>query len=264
MKMGIWIGATFAVALFSFTAQAAMLWSPAPVEKGHGGHDRSAGKSYLLEDGEGADIHLISPKLQSKEISATSGRVSVKAMGMDNYHALVAIRNIDHRHESAMRYVYMFGKPSKASPSDLMRHEKAALEIEPAPYAREHWRYHSGTDAQFIVRFKGEALADTDVIMTTSNGSSTTFTSDIEGRLTVPLPEDFSEIKQGRRANHASDFVLITEYRDGADSFISSLTSEYHVNPKHWQSTSLGIAVIGGGLLLGGLITWRSRRRKEK
>ncbi len=258
------MGATLVVALFSFTAQAAMVWSPVPVEKGHGGHDRRAGKSYLLENGDGANLHLISPKLESKEISAISGRVSVKPMGMDNYHALVAIRNIDHRHESAIRYVYMFGKPSKESPSRLMGYEKSALEIEPAPYAREHWRYYSSTDAQFIIRFKGEVIAGAEVIMQTSNGTRSTFTSDAEGRLTVPLPEDFSDVKAGRRANRAAEFMLTTEREDGADIYITSFSAGYHVNPNHWQSTELALAVVAGGMLLGGLITWRSRRRKEK
>jgi len=258
------MGATLAVALFNFTAQAAMVWSPAPVEQGHGGHDRRAGKPYLLENGEGANLHLISPKLESKKISATSGRVSVKPMGMDNYHALVAIRNIDNRHESAIRYVYMFGKPSKESPSRLMGYEKSALEIEPAPYAREHWRYYSSTDAQFIIRFRGEVIAGAEVTMKTSNGTRSIYTSDAEGLLRITLPEDFSDVKAGRRANHAAEFMLTTERRDGADNYITTLSSGYHVNPNHWQSTELGIAVVAGGMLLGGLIIWSSRRRKER
>lgn len=264
MKKRILMGASLAVALFNFTAHAAMLWSPAPAKHGHGGHDRHAAKSYLLHDGAGASIQLINPKLNAMPMTAEQGRVSVKAMGMDNYHALVATRSDGSHHESAVRYVYMFGKPSGESPSLLMGHEKAALELEPAPYAREHWRYLTSTDALFILRFKGDPVAFADVKMTTGNGTRLEFKSDAEGRLSIPLPEDFPAVKPGRMGNRPAEFVLSATHESNGKTFATTFSADYHINPDHWQSTPLGLAVVGGGMLLGGLITWRSRRRKEK
>jgi len=257
------MGATLAAALFSFNAQAAMYWSPAPAKHGHGGHDRHAAKVYLLSGGEGALVELINPKLSKMPVQIEQGRVSVKSMGMDSYHALVANRINGTLHESAVRYVYMFGKPSGESPSQLMGYEKSPLEIEPAPYAREHWRYLSNTDAAFIVRFQEKPLGHAVVTMTTGNGTNSEFKADAEGKLTIPLPEDFPAVKPGRMGNHPSEFSLTVSHREKSQTYTSTLSADYHINPEHWQSTELGLAVVGGGMLFGGLITLRSRRRKE-
>lgn len=244
-----------------------MHWAPAPVEhgKGHGGgHNRNAAKAFVLIEGERASLALINPKLNETALSAEHNRVTIKATGMDNYHALVALRSQDHLHESAIRYHYMHGKPSGESPSQLMAYEKSVLEIEPAPYAREHWRYLSNTDAKFLLRFKGEPLAAADVRLTTANGTTSQFRSDAQGMVVIPLPEDFPTVRAGRMGNRASEFILSAEHLDGTQAFTTTLSADYHVNPEHWQSTELGLAVVGGGMLFGGLITWRTRRRKEK
>ncbi|NWF36458.1 hypothetical protein [Mariprofundus sp. KV] len=257
------------MALFSINAEAAMHWSPAPKEKshghgGHGGHDRHAGKPFLLHAGEGAEVQLMSPSKVVQPLTLEHGRVSVKAMGTGNYHALVAKRSVGDLHESAVRYIYMNGKPSGVSPSLLIGHEKSALEIEPAPLAREHWRYYSNTDAQFIVRFQGEPLAGAKVHMQTGNGSSAEFAANTEGLVTIPLPEDFTYEKPGRMANPPSEFVLTAEHHVGTERHITTFSYGYHINPEHWQPTELGLAVIGGGMLIGGFITLRKRRRREK
>ena len=257
------IGATLIVALFSFTAQAAMHWSPAPMKHGHGGHDRHAGKPFVLTEGAGAAVTLLTPKLVAKPMSVEQARVVVTSTGMDNYHALVATRSSGDLHESAIRYVYMFGKPSGESPSDIMAYEKSALEIEPSPYAREHWRYLSDTEVVFKVRYKGQSLPLAIVTMTTSNGGSAEFKADEQGVVRFTLPEDFSDIKPGRMANRPGEFILSARYEEGGGTHLTSFSSAYHVNPNHWQSTGLGVAVVAAGMLIGGLV-FVCKRRKEK
>lgn len=257
------MGAALVVALFSVPAHASMHWIPAAAKHGHGGHDRHAAKMYRLNSGDGASVVLINPKLRSMSLPVEGERVAVKAMGMDNYHALVATRSSDDLHESAVRYIYMFGKPAGESPSQLMAYEKSALEIEPAPYAREHWRYLSNSDVQFIVRYKGRVLADLDVQMSTANGTSRVLKTDSQGQLTLSLPDDFQTVKAGRMSNRPSEFVLRATHLDGAQTYTTTLSADYHVNPAHWQSTELGLAVVGGGMLLGALITWCGRRKEK-
>jgi len=264
MKVSRWVGITLAVSLFSFTAQAAMYWSPAPAKHGHGGHDRHAPKVFVLSEGAGAELALITPKPNQIPLQAEQGRVTIKPTGMDNYHALVATRDQGKGHESAIRYVYMNNKPSGESPSDIMAYEKSVLEIEPAPYAREHWRYYSNTEAVFVLRFKGKPLANTTVLLNTANGTIEQLQSDGEGVLTVLLPEDFSAIKAGRMGNRPSEFVLTLSHSEGEQVFTTTLSSDYHINPEHWQSTPLGLLTVLGGMALGGFITVRRRRRKEK
>ena len=255
------MGATLAVVLFNFTAHAAMTWAPAPMKQGHGGHDRHAGKPFVLHDGEAASLVLINPKLVSKPMSIEQGRVTVTSTGMDNYHALVATRKRGDLHESAVRYVYMFGKPSGESPSDIMAYEKSALEIEPAPYAREHWRYFSDRSALFVIRYQGEVLPGAAITMATSNGSEAELKADANGLLRVLLPEDFSDIKPGRMANRAAEFILTARYEEAGKTYLSTLSSAYHVNPNHWQSTTLGVVVVVAGMMVGGLVFVRKRRK---
>jgi len=252
------------VACFSFTAEAVMQWAPAPAKHGHGGHDRHAAKKFELIDGEGASVQLINPQLKAIEIPVEQGVVKVKSTGMDNYHAIVATRERNGVNESAIRYIYQFGKPSGESPSVIMGLEKSKLEIEPSPYAREHWRYYGNTDAVFVLRFDGKPLANSTVFLKTENGTTEKFLTDMDGKITVPLPDDFSNVKPGRMGNRASEFVLSANYSDGEISHVTTFSSAYHANPEHWQSTGLGVAVMAGGMFLGGLVSWRTRRRKEK
>ncbi len=251
---------------FSFTAEASMQWAPAPVDRGHGhggGHGRNAAKHFMLVEGEAASVWLLNPKLSETPLQPVQGKVSVKSTGMDNYHALVAVRNHEKLHESAVRYIYMHGKPSGESPDLLIGHEKAALEIEPSPLAREHWRYHGNTDAVFLLRFAGKPLANSTVELKTKNGTVGQFSTGPDGTFTVPLPDDFSNVKPGRMANRPSEFVLTARFSEGETSHVTTFSSEYHVNPEQWQSTALGVANIVGGILLGALILL-AVRRKEK
>jgi len=257
------MGATIFVALFSLTAHAEMYWSPAPAKHGHGGHDRHATKGFVLNEGEGAKFELLNPQLSSVAVELEHGHVMVKSTGMDNYHALVATRGDGKLQESAIRYVYMFGKPSGESPSRIMGFEKAALEIEPAPYTREHWRYLSATQARFLLRYRGAALPNVSVMLKTSNGSNSGLKTDADGMLTVELPEDFSNIKPGQMANRPGEFILTARHSDSGNDYITTFSSNYHVNPEHWQSTDMGAAVVVAGMLIGGVVLV-SRRRKEK
>jgi len=254
-------GLLFAAGLFPWQAMAAMHWAPAPIKHSHGGHDRSAGKPYQLIDGKGATASIITPHLDKSELEVVHQKVVVKPTGMDNYHAIVATRMQGELFESATRYVYMFGKPSGASPSNIMAYEKSPLEIEPAPYAREHWRYYSDTEAVFIVRFKGKPLSFVDVNVTTSNGSTLKLKSDADGKITVLLPEDFETVSKGRRGNKPAEFILEAQFQASDKKYLTSLSADYHVNPRHWQSTTLGLITIAVGMFLGLIII---RKRKGK
>lgn len=193
----------------------AMHWVPVPGKPGPGMHDRSAAKAFLLIDGEGADASLIDPRRSLKPLPLNQGAVAVHSTGMDNYHALVARRDNLDGETIAVRYVYMHGKPSGESPAALMAFEKGRLEIEPAPYAREHWHYQAGSHMDFLVRFEGRPLPGAQLWLITSNGTGMELMADDEGRVRAVLPDDFAETRPGRRDNRPAEMVLSVSHREG-------------------------------------------------
>ncbi len=253
----------FAVAILMLAAnaplpvKAAMYWAPAK-QAGHAHH--GGAKSFALIAETPAAVSLIDPLLKAHPLQLHQQMVAIKPTGMGNYHALVATRENPMSTESAVRYVYMYGKPSGASPSALTSLEKGRLEIEPKPLAREHRRYHSGDTAHFFVRFNGKALVFRDVQLTTAHGSVATLKTDSQGMLAVNLPEDFPAIKAGLQANQPADFVLSVQHEVDGHVYAATFSSDYHVNPSHWQSTGWGVITILVGMIMGIFITVRMRK----
>jgi len=227
-------------------AQAALTWEPAPTD---GSHHRGA--ELKLTDGQGAEARLILPDLSTREVTLDGASVSIPGTGMNNYHALVATRHDGDRHETAIRYPYLHGKPSGHSPSELTTADKARLEIRPTPLPREHQRYQASHEAAWRLLFDGRPLADTAVALTTSQGSRLDLETDDRGRLRVELPDDFSDTRPGRRANRPAEFVIQARHQTGEGTFLTRFSAAYYVDDGHWKSTWAGAAVLGGGLFLG-------------
>lgn len=270
MKGGMLMGAVLVTALLSFNAEASMHWVPAPPKvmkhdgHAHGGHDRNAAKPFVLAEGKGAVLTLLLPDLNHQPLLSERGVIPVKGTGLNGYHAMVAERISGKHYESAVRYIYQHGRPVDLSPSLVTSHRKMELEIEPSPLAREHWRYTSGNDMCFKLRFKGKALVGEKLVLTTANGSTLEGVTDGKGFVSFTLPEDFAGIKPGRSNNRPSEFLLTASHVDKGMHYDTTFSSAYYVNPSHWQSLQFGLATAFGGMLFGGLMTFRNLRRKEK
>lgn len=229
------------ISLFSVFPAQAMYWQgPSGGGHQHGG----ASNGYRLVDGVGATIEQWAPTLENQHLLPDlGGTVQPKRTGMEYYHALVARKG----NQTAVRYVVMRGRPSGHSPSELFEAAKSSLEIVPLPYAREHWRFHAGKQAQFQVRSNGIPLSRVTLSMRTSNGTRRFFNTDDEGMVTVAFPRDFSDVSPGRGNNPAAEFVL--GVRNDLESF--TLSGPYHVNPDNWQSFSQGALVMMLGFVSG-------------
>lgn len=255
-------GTALLAALLSPQIAAAIHWSPAPPPHGAQHQHRGAAKSFVLQGGDNATVHLITPQLDARPLPLTAGRASVPSTGSDNYHALVAVQRTGHATDSAVRYIYMHGKPSGHSPSEITAFSKARLEIVPDPLPREHWRYYSGDTIQILLRFNDAPLANHALQLTTGNGSTLSATTDSNGRATFLLPDDFAQIGAGRSENRPAELLITASHTDRGHSFSATLAHDYHVNPSHWQSTTLGIATMVGGILMGVAMLYLSRRKK--
>jgi hypothetical protein len=208
----------------------------------------------MLMFGEGAVARLWKPDLSIQPLEVKDGGIALPATGMGNYHALVVEQDWGYSKDILIRYEYMRGKESDYSPSKLANAEKAPLEIVPDPIPREHYRYLSGSQWDFLVRYKGDVIAGLPVVLETEFGSRLEAITDVEGRVSFQLPDDFPEVKPGRRNNSPAELWLTTHYDDGEITYQARLSAPYHVNPSHWQSTGLAAAVFVFGLLAGGFI----------
>ncbi|MCW8855499.1 MAG: hypothetical protein OQK76_09190 [Gammaproteobacteria bacterium] len=270
MKRSLFYLLMLVMIFISGQLQAALSWTTHAPESsevkktdGHNHNARNKGKSFFLHDSIGAEVEIWLPTLEQQPlVISKTGVVKVKATGFDNYHLLYARRQLDGLDEMALRYQYMRGKPSGESPGLLVGHSKGTLEIKPSPLTREHRRYQSGDTAKFTLSFNNELLKLQPVIISTSNGTEINLHTDNKGQLTVPIPEDFSNIKSGRRNNRPAEFTLISSITQNETKYQTTLNADYHVNPSHWQSR------LGGGLtilfgFIGGLMVLRYVRRRE-
>jgi hypothetical protein len=252
------------------SAQSELRWSAKPASMNHaampmsgagrqqqpgGGHNHNPrrGTSVYLQDAKGASLHMLTPTLELKELTVEDdqGQLKVPSTGMDNYHGLVAMRIEEGLHESALRYVYMRGKPSGRSPAELMANEKLLLEIVPDPLIRGHWRYMSNDEHAFIVRFNGKPLKDVWVGLATSNGSTLEATSDASGRVSFVLPDDFKRVVAGRRNNPPGEFIVRAGYSNDGTLYRTNFTHAYSTDPSHWQSTNVGVFMLIAGFVTG-------------
>ena len=219
---------------------------------GHGGHNMRRGKTVYLQDAEGATLNMITPTLETKElVLEEKGLLKIPSTGNDNYHGLVAVREDGTLHESSLRYVYMRGKPSGHSPSELMANNKLPLEIVPDPLIRGHRRYMSNYEHDFIVRFKGAPLSNIWVGLSSSNGSSLEATTDAEGRVSFVLPDDFKRVVAGRRNNPPGEFIVRTGHTSDGTLYRTNFTYAYYADPSHWQSTNVGLFMLFAGFITG-------------
>jgi len=244
---------------------ATMVWSAAGAgeqDSAHGKHGHLARATITLTDGVGAAAQLWLPTLERRPLGIDHGAALLKPSGMDNYHLLYAVREGTGVHETALRYHYLNGKPSGQSPAELIFAVKAPLEIVPAPLTREHARYLSETTAAFIIRYQGKPLANQTVMLETSNGTHLDNTSDARGRISFTLPDDFHHVAVGRDNNPPADFFLVTRHGDNGIEYRTSLSAAYHINPRHWQSSSgalwSGLAGFVCGLGVLGVVARRN------
>ncbi len=228
---------------------------------GHGGHNPRRGKTLYLQDNAGASLWMITPTLESRplELDDEHGKLKVPSTGMVSYHALVATRQEEGLHESSLRYVYLRGKPTGRSPAEMMANNKLPLEIVPDPMAREHGRFHSQNEQEFIVRFKGKPLGDAWVGLISSNGSELEAITDAEGRVSFTLPDDFTNVRTGRSNNKPADFMLRTGYVDDGVLYRTNFSAPYSVNPSHWKSDTVGLFMLLFGFVSGIVVIRRAK-----
>jgi len=249
--------------LISMDTHAMLVFHPQS-QVDHAHNNRRAAKIFQLTGAEHSRVTMIMPDLSRREIPLDNGLLTFRPSGIDNYHALLAQRKHKGVDESAIRYIYSFGKPSGHSPAELTQLVKTDLEIIPDPLPREHWHYKAGHEAAFLVRFKEHPLASTSVTLFTNNASLLEATTDTQGRVLFKLPDDYPITQAGNNANPAAEMMLHVKHTDNGQQYASWLSADYRANPEHWKNTQLGVMVTTGGFLFGAFMTGLGRRTNHK
>ncbi len=218
-------------------------------------HSRMKTIMYQLNNMDGSmniEAKYILPTLETKELKLNANLTNLEKSSYDNYHALVANGTKENNIYSTVFYLYKHGRPSGHSPKELIELQKATLEIVPLPLPREHDRYKASKNYRFKIVFDGEPLADSVLFLETLSGFSDKYLSDKNGIVKVTLPNDFVDVKNNKRENKPSYFVLKTKQESDLKNYYATLSMPYHVNPTdYWQSQELGLLGIGGGFLIG-------------
>jgi hypothetical protein len=177
----------------------------------------------------------------------------------DNYHAISAKVIDKNSIYGATYYIYKHGKPSHTSPTKITALDKLAFEIKPNPLPREHDRYKESKEYSFLVTFNNKPVS-AEVNLTTLNGTKLSFKSDKNGVLKFSMPKDFEDVKNSRRVNPASYFILSSNITEGDKEYYTTLSMPYYVNPtNHWESVPWGVATMILGFLLGLFLYKRSQ-----
>ena len=244
----------------AFQASASLVFRPKPAQDHQ--HNRRAGKVFTLTGYEGITVTMLTPDLVESQLDINNGSIKFKPTGKDNYHAIIAKRFHNNVQETAIRYVYSFGKPTGKSPSELTGFKKSELEIIPAPLPREHWHYKAGHKAAFSIHFNGKPVADSKVSLSTSNASILHAKTDSLGQVEFNIPDDFTDTRAGDRANKPGDFLVHVKHTDNNQQYATWLSADYEVDPAHWRNTQLGIMVAAFGFTIGLIITSTANRKR--
>ena len=161
--------------------------------------------------------------------------------------------------------VYYFGERGAKNPTAMFMQQKNELEIIPQPFPREHSRYRAREDWKFLVRFNSQPLAGQKVSLETSNGSKVALISDVQGVVTLHVPDDFKAAEEnpdGGAHNHGkreADFVLATERIEGGKTYLTGFNSSYGPDAYDQRNLAwgLGFTLLG---MIGAMPLLRQRK----
>jgi hypothetical protein len=164
--------------------------------------------------------------------------------------------------------VHFFSDPGK-NPTDMFMQQKHELEIIPQPYPREHSRYRANEDWKFLVRFNSKPLANQKVNLETKNGTKAELVSDVQGVITLHVPDDFKaedEQKNGganSSGRRSSDFVLAVEHAEGGKTYLTAFNGSYGADAFDKRSLAMGLGFTLLGMI-GAVPLLRQRKTAKQ
>lgn len=192
-----------------------------------------------------------------------NGGFTLSAGKVGNYHWVQAVEDSPLGMVTASTAHY-FSNPGPA-PTAMLQLPKADLEIVPQPLPREHWRYRAGETWAFLVRFRGQPMANMGVRLETSGGTQQVFRTDAQGMARVSFPADVDEAAPKGGHDHGrggqNRFVLAVGHTDASGRyFLTAFNHVYSAAADAGRSLPAGLGFLAlGGLMAVPLVI----RRKE-
>jgi len=198
------------------------------------------------------------------DISLEDGKATVHSRSgqQGSYHWVMA-EEVKGNDTVVASSVVAFSNPGP-NPQSMLMAQKSELEIIPLKLPREHSDYRATESWPFMVRRNGQPLANAQVSMKTSQGTSQTYQTDSTGEFMVVFPDDFTEDEHAGHGHHGgrkkANFVLGVKAHDGDRTLITAFNYRYRPAPLADKNLPLGI----GAFLLGMVAATPLLRRKKK
>jgi len=229
-------------------------WTTYPVLVSGGGFSRSGAKfqvfnmhamegaSYASFDGDGqADLTLATQSLPIDE----NGALTVKSGTRGGYYLVRITGHGPGGEEATATTLKYFSNPGPA-PRDVLNARRPGFEIMPAVLPREHSHYRENETWTFNVRMNGDPMADLPVVLETSNGTQSTYTTKEDGTVEVTFPGDFKDIPKDQW-NHgrppASKFVIAVRNGGLLATYNDSYNLDAYGDKNLWAG--IGFTVLG-------------------
>ncbi len=222
-----------------------------------------AGARVLVSGVAAEAAAVLPPEGAPWEITLDGGEGRFEARGGGNYHWLVVREEGEGLVRIATAAQYFSG-PGTA-PAALLAKPMAELEVVPDPIPREHAHYRAGEKWPFLVRFRGQPLADARVRLHTGYGSRISAVTGGDGRVVLPIPDDMPAAVAGGKNAHGrppkAPLVVAVEHEADGIRYVASFSAGYRPNAFADRALWPGVAFMGLGMLAAAPL-WR-RKRKE-
>ena len=242
-------------------------WTAFPMLVSGGGFSRSGAKfqAYNMHAMNGASFaSFYGAGTEDMEAATTSlpidenGALSVKSGKKGGYYFVRVTGHGPGGEEATATSIKYFSNPGPA-PRDLLDTARPGFEIMPAIMPREHGHFRENETWTFNVRMDGKPVGGLPVVLQTSNGTKTEYTTKADGSVDVTLPGDFADVPKDQwRHGRPPSSKFVVAVRDGG--LLATYNDSYNLDAFGDKNLWMGI----GFALLGMIIAVPVVRRGKK
>lgn len=229
-------------------------WTAYPIIVSDGGFSRSGAKyqAFNIHAMEGTVFASYADQGDDAQTAATTsvkiddnGALAVKAGAKGGYTFVRVTGHGPGGEEATATTLKYFANPGPA-PRNLLNATRSGFEIMPATLPREHSHYQENETWAFRVRMDGKPLEGLPVVLQTSNGTKSEFTTQADGTVNITFPGDFKDIPKDQWSHGrppSSHFVVAVKQSGLLATYNDSYSLDAYGDKNIWAG--IGFAVLG-------------------